>query len=243
MDGMNLGKQVGPLPMGGWLVVVGGGLFIGVMINRSAAKKTSANTPVQLAESGVGTGGGDFLPITPPSPTDTTTTADNTNRDWGIKAVTWLIAQKFDPGTSDNAVRKYLYGENLTIQEQMLINMVLVHFGPPPEPLPPVVVPTIPPPVVTPPPVVKPPPPPVVKPPSPPPPPPPPQRTYTIAPGDTLSGIAVRFYGNVARWIDIYNTNQGAIEAAARSHGKSSSRGPNGTPGWWIYPGITLIIP
>lgn len=69
-------------------------------------------------------------------------------------------------------------------------------------------------------------------------------RTYTIGGGDTLTGIAVKMYGNAGRWREIYNANAGTIESVARSRGKgSSSGGPRGEVGWWIFPGTVLNIP
>ena len=38
-----------------------------------------------------------------------------------------------------------------------------------------------------------------------------PSRTYTVRSGDTLSGIAKRFYGNPARWTWIYAANRSKI--------------------------------
>jgi LysM repeat protein len=37
-------------------------------------------------------------------------------------------------------------------------------------------------------------------------------RTYTVRPGDTLSGIAEQFYGNSADWTRIYNDNRSVIQ-------------------------------
>jgi len=37
-------------------------------------------------------------------------------------------------------------------------------------------------------------------------------RTYTVLPGDTLSAIAQRFYGNSADWTWIYDDNQSVIQ-------------------------------
>lgn len=69
-------------------------------------------------------------------------------------------------------------------------------------------------------------------------------RRYTIASGDTLWGISLRFYGTGASWMNIYNANAGALESAARAHGKSSSRGgPANQVGWWIFPGTVINIP
>lgn len=61
---------------------------------------------------------------------------------------------------------------------------------------------------------------------------------YTIVGGDTLSGIALKKCGSAGKWTSIYDTNANTIEAAAKSHGKSSSDRGN-----WIWPGTTLTIP
>ena len=37
-------------------------------------------------------------------------------------------------------------------------------------------------------------------------------RTYAVRPGDTLSAIAQRFYGNTADWTWIYNDNRSVIQ-------------------------------
>ncbi|MFD5589766.1 LysM peptidoglycan-binding domain-containing protein [Streptomyces sp. NPDC127063] len=56
--------------------------------------------------------------------------------------------------------------------------------------------------------------------------------------GDTLSAIAVRYLGDASRWSEIYDANESAVEAAARSHGYATSDGGN-----LIFPGTTLTIP
>lgn len=320
-DMPDLGKKVGPLPLGAWIAVVAGGLALGYYINKRSAANNQPSDQ-QLAESGVGTGGGTFLPINPPSDTGDDDAIPDTNQTWANKAITWLTAQNMDALVASSAVNKYINGQTLSVQESALIAMALGHFGPPPEgigsppdnpnPTMPTnfhVVSTIGPVVMlawspvagatsyeirwnsqfgeggpqttvlptlasgghdgrydhtfyvravndygvsdsasvsvpkwsgdTTPPVDN--PPPTNTPPNNPP--PPATRTYTIQGGDTLTGISVKMYGTSSRWISIYNANAGTIEDAARRHGKASSRGNNGTVGWWIYPGTVLTIP
>lgn len=62
--------------------------------------------------------------------------------------------------------------------------------------------------------------------------------SHTVVSGDTLWAIAKKHYGSGAQYTKIYNANSAVIEAAAKSHGKSSS-----DSGHWIYPGTVLTIP
>jgi hypothetical protein len=325
--GFDLSKNVGPLPAGVWAVIIAGGLGVAYFINRRSAAN-QANTPVQLTEGGTGAGGSGFDVVNPPPPA---TAEPDTNEKWRVRVTNWLIANGYDPTTADNAVRKYLFGQSLSIAEEAVINVALVQFGVPPEPVsgP---EPTGPAPVsgltgtatgpknlilnwipvigaasykitqggtgvgtdvnVTAPPYIRsdltpgttnvwtvvsvndfgaseprtvtvvqpgePTPPPTGGSgenghhhgggggggtPSPPSPPPPAQRWHIVAPGETLQGISLLMYGTSSRWIDIYNANAAGIEEVARQHGKQSSRGPNGTPGWWIWPGENMLIP
>lgn len=62
--------------------------------------------------------------------------------------------------------------------------------------------------------------------------------TYTIKSGDTLWGIARKFYGDGTKWKTIYDANKDIIESTAKKYGRKSSDN-----GHWIYPGVTLTIP
>jgi nucleoid-associated protein YgaU len=53
-----------------------------------------------------------------------------------------------------------------------------------------------------------------------------PDWTHTVVPGDTLSGIARKYYGKAARWPEIYDANKDKI------------KNPN-----MIYPGQVFVIP
>lgn len=62
--------------------------------------------------------------------------------------------------------------------------------------------------------------------------------TYVIKSGDTLWGIARKFYNDGTKWSTIYNANKDIIEKTAKKYGRKSSDN-----GHWIYPGVKLTIP
>lgn len=131
-----MGKQVGPLPLGGWIVVIAGGLGIGYLINRNMANKAPAEPDTsQLTESDVGTGGPQYI-YTPPQNVGSGDETPETNASWGLKAKNWLFSQNQNPTVADNAVRKYLAGLPLSAVEQGMIALVLLQFGSPPDDIP-----------------------------------------------------------------------------------------------------------
>lgn len=226
MAGMDLGKQVGPLPLGAWVAVVAGGLGIAIYTRQKSSTPTVVTDT--SGNAGVGEVGGAFLQVNPPTDTPVVS-AVTTNEDWGKAAINYLISMGYDPNVADSAVRKYLESTQLTLQEYALIRYALVRLGAPPVPLP---APPDPPSV----PVVTPLPPPV---PSPAPAQPgsaTPLRYYFVAPGDSLTKIAIRWYGNANSWNDIYNANR-----------KGYTR-PDGSPGFisnpnYLRPGDKLWLP
>lgn len=236
MSGLDLGKQVGPLPVGAWIAVVGTGLGIAYYTRGGGSPGTVGDTTSYADTSGVpGVGDGSVggWTQTGPAPAPATDTPDvaaiTDNIGWGQRAITWLIAQGYAPGDANNAVNKALGGPDygkMSVKEYALWTVVLAHFGAPPEPV--VVLP----PVSTPGPVLPKPPPPKT------PTPPPVKRAtghwYVVRHGDTLSGIAKRSYGHAYMYVRIYNANRKGVHRPDGSRGMIVN--PNRiSTGWRLY--------
>lgn len=205
---LDLGKMVGPLPLGAWIGIVGGGLALTAYTrNRGVAESGPVAGPDDVPESlngepGVGTGGWTYTPP-PTAESGSVESEPDTNESWGRRAVNGLIAQGYNAAVSDAAIRKYLEGAKLGAQEYTLVTIALGKYGAPPILLPA--------PVFGPPtlpkgtsggagkPTTVPKPKPVAK---------PHVRTYVVKPGDTLSGIGKKFK---VSWQSIYNANRKKI--------------------------------
>lgn len=241
---IDLTKQVGPLPLGAWFVVVGGGLGLAYYGYRNQQPPAQV-VPDTSGDPGVGDGAvGGWFQTTPPA-TDPGSVSGpvTTNEEWGVRAINYLIAQNYDAALSDSAIRKYLAGNDPkpSMSEYALQRIALARFGSPPQPLPPAVndppvsVPgpipgPVPHPTPTPTPVPRPAPPPAK----------PRYRYYTVRPwpakGSTLWGIAEIYYGNGKRYVDIYNANRSGRRRADGKQGMISN--PS-----LIRPGWVLLIP
>jgi hypothetical protein len=133
---LNLGKQIGPLPAGAWLGVVGGGLVLAYFINKRQSAGSGDEVPaLSDPDSDVGVGGGQFQyePIQTVTP-DVDTPPDD-NNGWGIKAKNYLIGQGFAPNVAINVVEKFLAGMQLAANEKLIIDVALLKLGSPPEPI------------------------------------------------------------------------------------------------------------
>jgi hypothetical protein len=232
---VDLGKQVGPLPVGAWIVVVGSGLGLAYYGYRNQDPKVSeVGTDNVSGDAGVGTGAvGGWTQTGPPTNDAIADVTVTTNEQWGVRAINWLIGQGYPAAVSDSAIRKYLAGNDPkpSIQEFTLQGIALSHFGSPPQPLPPAVNE---PPVSVPPPVSQKPPPVVNNPPA------KSFKYYTVkawpAKGSTLWGIAEISYGNGKEYSRIFNANRSGTKRADGKTGMISNAN-------LIRPGWVLLIP
>lgn len=249
----DMGKMVGPLPLGAWLIVLAACIGF-AWYNRTHAQPIeedmsmpSDGTDVDTlsgAIPGVGNGavGGwtQTLPSTSPEVDLGATLPPVDNIEWGIRASNWAIKQgSYSPAAILSAINKYLSGATLSASEYSIITMILKGFpdGVPPQP---VAAPSLTPapiktnPHVTPVPIPdkskmnapKPAPKPAPK-QTPKPAPKPAPKYHTVTRGDSLWSIAVKYYKNPAKWKTIYDANK-----------KTIGSNPN-----LIKPGQKLLLP
>lgn len=237
MAGIDLGKQMGPLPLGAWIAVVGGGLAIAYWQRNAGSSEVEVVEDTGSPE-GVGEGPG-WIAVPPPStsPGDSDSITYESNEAWGQAAINWLIAQGYSPGISSSAITKALNGgvdidgNKMSIQEWSLWSLALTKFGSPPYPV------NVAPPTNVPGPVTPNPDPPVVKPPPTTKPPTgnktPPYIEVVAKRGDSISKIASR-YGK--SWQEVWNFNLKYRSKATVAILKA--RGPN-----LIYAGTRIWVP
>jgi hypothetical protein len=245
MASVDFGKQIGPLPLGAWIAVVGGGLAIAVYNRRTATSEEPVIVEDTGSPEGVGEGAATpgWLPVNPPTDGDTGKVTYESNEAWGQAAINYLIAQGYAPGLANSAITKALNGgvdisgKKMSIQEWSLWSLALTKFGSPPYPVnvaPPSSVPG----PVTPVPLpwpTKPPPPKPGKPPvgTTPKPGIPDHWTVVAKRGDSISKIAARYNKD---WRTVWNFN--LKYRAPATAAIMRARGPN-----LIFAGTTIWVP
>lgn len=136
MAGLDLSKQVGPLPLGAWIVVVGGGLGIAYYTRKSGTGTDPEPEIDTSGQPGVGTGAvGGWTP-TSPSGTPASNTNPTTNEEWAYQAKQLLIGLGYPATTVSSAIDKYVNGLTPSIQEYTLVGIALAKIGPLPQTLP-----------------------------------------------------------------------------------------------------------
>lgn len=131
---LDLGKQVGPLPLGAWIAVVAGGLGLAWYVNRNSGGGGGSGADSGTVDPGsaeTGVGGGQMIYEPPQTSTVSPDTYD-TNDAWGRAAVVWLISEGVNPLKAQTAITKYLGEQSMTAEEQALVTRALGKLGPPP---------------------------------------------------------------------------------------------------------------
>lgn len=139
-----LHAKVGPVPVPViGLVVVGGGLYFASR-GSGSSKTTTGASGAGEEDGSAGDAQGVQNPVflAKPNPNadsggDTSTASSNVNNDvWAANAIDWLVSSKhYDFGTSNNAIHKFLAGDNLSFTEGQYRDQAVQQFGPPPDPI------------------------------------------------------------------------------------------------------------
>ncbi len=221
--GEALTKKIGPLPGFVWVLIVVGVAYGVYWWRKRGAGTTSApalaaDNPAAVDASGAGPAPGTGTYTGQVNTMPVGQAAVSTNAAWAATAGNALIAAGADPSAVQNALSKYLSGGVLSAQEQALINQAVKLFLLPPEgvlpvnaaPAPKAPTPAAPAPKPAPKspapkaPAKAPAKPPAKKAPA------PAYTTYTVRSGDSLSAIALRFWGT-ADWQRLYKDNRAAV--------------------------------
>ena len=215
--GLKLGPKIGPLPAGVWVLVVGGGLYVGYRRKQASAGASATDT-------------------TATDPAATQSSADPSAGGYGLSGTGTPIeggdSGSVMDGTGDPS------SPPAPAAPVVIVLPGLTPAGTTPTPAPSRTTVLVSDPKRGPAPAAKPAPAPAKKAPARTPTrtaPKPAAQTYTVRSGDTLSAIAAAHHTTVSA---LYGANSATIEAAAKGHGKSSSGG-----GHWIYPGTVLRLP
>ena len=141
MADLDFGKQIGPLPLGAWIVVVAGGLGIALYTRNSGGSDAPEVVEDTSGDPGVGEGGsGQWVDLNPPATGGGSITYES-NEAWGQAAISYLIAQGYSPALASSAITKALAGgvdidgNKMSIQEWSLWSLALAKLGSPPYPV------------------------------------------------------------------------------------------------------------
>lgn len=134
-----LHKQIGPLPVGGWVLVVGAGVGFAYWRNKRTPTTTqapdtqgftdpSAGNPLQMLG---------LLEALNRGGTGQPTAGATDNNSWYQNATRNLLAKGYVPSLIDTALRKYMQGMSLSTSENAIVELALQFAGPLPYPPPP----------------------------------------------------------------------------------------------------------
>lgn len=134
-----LSKKIGPLPVGAWIGVIAVGVLIAYTVNSRAGTGTRTSNTLAVADDGTtgpepnvgdgSVGGWQYQQATAAQAAKTY----DTNEKWGRAAIQFLIGQGYDAALADVAIRRYLGGLSISVQQRPLITAAIAGLGPTPE--------------------------------------------------------------------------------------------------------------
>lgn len=142
IDGIPLGKKVGPFPIAGWVAIavvgVGGGYFVSKRLKGSSTTTAAQDANLAAADAanagGVSASGLNMGSAPGGSTIDLTgAAAVTTNLAWGNEATVYLVSTGADAFAASQAVGAYLSGQQLAPGQQTMISSAISKLGPPPE--------------------------------------------------------------------------------------------------------------
>lgn len=219
-----LTRKLGPLPAWAWLLIIVGGAWA-YYLYKKRKNGTTALATVATPDTTDSSGSAAFDSANASASQSANATpgisqpTPETNAEWAIRAGNGIVAMGTYTATDvSNALSVLLAGGTLTPTQATIVNLAETMYGLPPEGV--IATTTAAPPPITAQPA------PITVMPTPAPAPAPASRVYVVVPGDNLTRIAERFYGN-SHWQGIYAANVGVI---------------GGNPNL-IRPGQHLVIP
>ena len=135
-----LTREVGPLPVWGWLLALVGGLVAGLYFRRAFGAGYTAEPdgdqadlePVEPFAPGDDPAGAVVLGGT--GPTVSQPSPITTNDEWRRAGLARLVSENYGALAADRALGRYLAESQLTPAEEAMIQRVLELIGPPPDP-------------------------------------------------------------------------------------------------------------
>jgi hypothetical protein len=129
-----LTEQIGPLPGGAWLGVIGGGLAIGFLGRRKSVAAAQPAVPAQTAQDQSSQGAVQYV-TSGTGVTSMGTPTYATNEEWASSAVAYLIGRGTLASRATNAISHVLYPDAshpTTAEDSALYNMAAAGVGLPP---------------------------------------------------------------------------------------------------------------
>lgn len=141
--GSELSHDIGPFPLGVWLVIGAGGVALGLYARKhfgaaSATTDTTATDTTTAGGTNTDTAGNLYQPTSNSggSMQQIGTPSYANNETWRIAAEQILLGHNYNPTLIDSAISKYLTGGTLSQAEQALVDFAIQYAGPTPDQVP-----------------------------------------------------------------------------------------------------------